>query len=79
MNWSDKERIPKTYMAEVFGTRLVISRSIHLLPDQWHCCCYGMLGIPEHVLKSKDLEEAKKEAINYFKNYVEVFLEKLNE
>jgi hypothetical protein len=44
------------------GCRLSIHRHIHYPKDQWLFSC-NLLGIDNAELKSKDLEEAKQEAI----------------
>lgn len=56
----DRDRTPHSWECKVAGIRLVVTRHIHHDPSDWLVRC-GIL--PERVLKSKDIDDAKAEAL----------------
>jgi hypothetical protein len=70
MDWKDettysrdaKEKIPSVWRLGDKTLRISLHRHIYYEPDQWLLSCYH-IGLKEKVLKSKDLEKAKKEAL----------------
>lgn len=69
------DRSPRTLQLEVEPFMLVVTRHIHADPDQWVFRWHGTLDF--HVLKSKDLEAAKAEAIGLVRKTLESALKKL--
>jgi hypothetical protein len=65
---NDKERIPNCFAIR-FGDRslkLTVHRHIHYKPDQWLASCQPDL-FRQKLLESKDIEEAKVEALHRLK------------
>lgn len=57
---SDKERKPRSFEARIGKLRLSVHRHIHYEPDDW-LMDFGDFGTMR-LLKSKDIEDAKREA-----------------
>ena len=59
---NNKERVPQTWELKRDSLRIRVSRHINYEPDQWLLSCREF-GIDNHLLKSKNIEEAKNEAL----------------
>ena len=62
----EKDRTPKTWQFISNGVLLVVTRHIHLSPDVWAARCEPSVSLVE--LKSKDIDDAKKEAVSLVVN-----------
>lgn len=59
---STKDRIPRTWEANIAGVRLTVTRHIFYPDDSWVVASAPSI-IETQVLQSKDIEEAKDEAV----------------
>jgi len=66
---SDKERIPRTFQAQLGVIGLTITRHKDYDADDWVFSTYPNL-LYKDVLDSKDLEDAKKEALTLLEKEV---------
>lgn len=58
---SDKDRRPQTWMAKADDVSITVTRSIYCEPDEWLLMCDPWF--PHRVLKAKEVDTAKSEAI----------------
>lgn len=85
MKWEDrtsyypgKERIPHTWELQLPILRITVTHHIDYPPDMWLMNCHG-LGINYKKLFSKDVEDAKKEAIVLVRNRLKNMMDELDE
>jgi hypothetical protein len=57
-----KDRTPRTWEAKIGCVRLTVTRHIHYAPDEWIARSHPSI-IDMELLQSKDIEEAKDEAV----------------
>ncbi len=70
MKWSDAtsysrkdtDRTPRAWLAKAGALRIVVTRHCHHDPDVWTLSCDPFFETRE--LKSKDIEKAKREALD---------------
>jgi hypothetical protein len=75
---SDKERVPQTWELRLNTLRVIITRHIWFKPDEWVLSC-PELGVDQHMLRSKDLEKAKDEALHFIHAKVKRFINDIKE
>ena len=66
---NDKERIPSVWQIDIGGLSLCVHRHIHYPKDSWLFSCD--LLFDKYELDSKNIDEAKDEAINLVKIKIE--------
>lgn len=67
---SNAKRVPATFEYSAGGVRLVVTRHIHSAPDVWTMFTSGGLSIERGALDSKDIEDAKREALDSVRGYI---------
>lgn len=72
---SDKVRAVNSVEADAGVFRLRVHRHIYYNPDDWLLSVGGL--VDKRLLKSKDLEEAKAEAVEYIRKLMTNVLEAL--
>lgn len=65
---SDKERTPRVWTIKSKSLAITVHRHRHYDPDIWLLSCPHICDCKE--LKSKDIELAKNEALNYVAAYI---------
>lgn len=73
----DKERVPKTFEIRLGFIRVVVTRHIYFSPDVWTYRCDGLGDQTNFELQNRDLEGAKKEALERIKPRLEKALDAL--
>lgn len=65
-SYTNKERIPKTWKLVLQTFEIIVTRHLSVAPDQWvmHCREFGVATQP---LQAKELEDAKREAVEFFR------------
>ena len=72
---SDKERLPKALSAQAGKLKIVLHRHFHYEPDDWLLTAEPFFD--KKVLKSKDVNDAKKECENLIVNELQKTLSKI--
>lgn len=70
---NDTDRTPRSFEIRTRNLRIAVTRHIHLPADQWGLDCYE-LAIFLRALQSKDIEDAKKEALLIIKQTLQDLL-----
>jgi hypothetical protein len=66
----EKDRTPRCWTAKAGRVQIVVHRHIHFPPDAWLLSC-AALRIDNRQLKSKDVDEAKQEAVRIVRELLE--------
>jgi len=61
----EKDRTPRVWDARIGQFRLSVHRHIYFKPDVWLCSCHGICDC--QPLESKDIDQAKVEALQMFR------------
>jgi hypothetical protein len=61
-SYGEKDRTPKTWELNTNKLRIIVTRHMDYAEDDWCARCYD-IGMDLVRLKSKDIDAAKKEAI----------------
>jgi hypothetical protein len=72
-----QEKIPHTWKLQIGDFTLVLHRHIHYEPDDWLMSFENVIN--KKLLKSKDVEEAKAEALGIIKRIFEKAMKDLND
>jgi hypothetical protein len=73
---NDTHRIPASWELKVGSLSIIVTRYIHYNPDDWLLHCGEVFD--RKLLKSKDIEAAKQEAIKLVYEYFAETTKKLN-
>lgn len=69
-SYSDKDRTARTWELRTSKFIITVTRHIDLPPDQWQVTTSLGLEVPKRVLKNKDIDKAKQEAVDYVRKYI---------
>lgn len=72
----EKDRTPRTWQAHIGKFSITVTRHINYDPDVWIAMTSPDI-LDKKVLKSKDIEDAKKEAIDLFREGCQKIIEAL--